>query len=92
MLDFLLVPAEDSCALSVEVSFNRLQLLVVVLSHLSKLRLHSRDQGVDILAHLLDGLDVVAILLIDLCLKFSDQLSLIRDDLGACSFLSLDIL
>lgn len=81
LFDFLLVATEDGGALAVELCLDRLQLLVVVLAHLAELRLHASDKQVDVLRHLLDGLDVVAVLLVDLLFELEDQLLLVRDDL-----------
>jgi hypothetical protein len=50
------------------------------------------DQQVDILAHLLDRLDVVAVLLIDLPFELLDELHFVCDNLRACCLLRLDVL
>ena len=62
------------------------------MEHLNKLLLHLRDQQVDILGHLLNRLDVVAIFLIDLRLELFDELHLVGDYLGASRLLRLNVL
>ena len=89
---FFLVAAENGGSLTVKVSFNLLELLIVVFAHLAELVLHAGDECIDVFRHLLDGLDIVAILSIDLHFELLDQLLLIRDDLGACSLLCLNVL
>lgn len=92
VFNLLFVAAENTCSLSVKISLDRLQLLVIVISHLTELTLHSHDQGVNILRHLLDSLDIVAVLLIDLLFELFNELLLVRDDLGAGGFLRFDVL
>ena len=72
LFDLFFVTAENSGSLSIKVSLDRLKLLIIMISHLAELTLHSHDQGVNIFRHLLNLFDVVAILLIDLLLKLSD--------------------
>ena len=92
VLDFVFVSVEDGRTLSVELRLDALELLVVVLSHLNKLLLHLGDELVDILRHLLNRFDVVAIFLIDLGLKLLDELHLVCDDLSASCLLRLNVL
>ena len=47
---------------------------------------------VDIIRHLLDSLDIVAIFLIDLVFELLDQLLFVADDLGTGSFLGFNVL
>ena len=68
----LFVAIKDIHALSVELCFNRLKLLVVVLAHLGELRLHGCYECINVLRHLLDRLDIVTVLLVDLLLKLLD--------------------
>lgn len=49
LLDLLFVAVKDGGALAVELSLDGLQLLVVVLAHLSELGFHPRDQQINIL-------------------------------------------
>lgn len=92
LVNFCFVASEDSFALVSKLSLNLDQLFCVLSSHLLKLRLHTGDKTIDIFGHLLDCLDVVAIFLIDLLLKFLDQLLLVTDNFGAGGFLSLNVL
>ena len=64
----------------------------VALAHRNELVLHLSDQRVDILRHLRDRLDVMAILLVNLGLELLDKVLLIGDNLGAGSFLRLNVL
>ena len=63
-----------------------------MLAHVIELSLHSLDQRIDVLRHLLDGLDVVAVLLVDLRLELFDELLLVGDNFSTGCFLSLNIL
>jgi len=63
-----------------------------VISHLLELGLHTGDQVIDIIRHLLDSLNVVAIFLIDLVFKLLDQLLFVTDDFGTSSFLGFNVL
>ena len=92
IFNFSFVAVENGGSLTVEVGLNLLELLVIVFTHLDELVLHAGDECVNVLGHLLDGLDVVAVLSIDLHLELLDQLLLVRDDLSACSLLCLYVL
>ena len=48
-LDFFFVASENALSLLVELSLDILQLLVVVLAHLTELTLHADDESVDII-------------------------------------------
>lgn len=61
-------------------------------SHADKLRLRLINDGVDVLRHLRDRLDIVAVLLVNLLLKLLDKLLLISDDLITGSFLRINVL
>ena len=63
-----------------------------MLAHVIELALHSLDQRIDVLRHLLDGLDVVAVLLVDLRLELFDELLFVGDNFSAGCFLSFDVL
>ena len=92
LLDLRLVAIENGRALAIELSLYLVQLQVVVFSHLVELVLHPLDQRIDVLRHLLNRLDVVAVLLVDLTFELFDELLLVRDDLGASSLLGLYVL
>ena len=92
LLDLRLVAIENGRALAIELSLYLVQLQVVVFSHLVELVLHPFDQRIDVLRHLLNRLDVVAVLLVDLTFELFDELLLVRDDLGASSLLGLYVL
>ena len=92
VFDFSLVALENISSLSVELLFNGLQLLVVVFTHVTELGLHRSNEKVDVNRHLLDGLDVVAILLCDLTIELLDELHLIGDNLGTGGLLRLNVL
>ena len=77
IFNLFLIAAKNRSALTIKISFNRLKLLVIMLAHLTKLRLHAHDQGVDILRHLLNCLDIVTVFLINLSLKLPNQLCLV---------------
>jgi len=80
LLDLLFVAVKDGGALTVKLSLDGLQLLVVVLAHLSELSFHPRDQQINILRHLLNSLDIVAVLLVDLLFELKDELFFVGDD------------
>ena len=63
-----------------------------MLAHLTELSFHTLDQQVNVLTHLLDGLDIVTVFVVDLLFELFDELDFIKDDLGTGSFLSFDIL
>ena len=67
-------------------------MLVIVLTHITELRLHSGDQRVNVYRHVLDGLDVVTVLGGDLSLKLLDEIFFVSDNLGTGSFLGLNVL
>ena len=92
VFDFLFISAKNSSSLAIKICLNRLQLLIVMISHLAKLPFHSHYQSVNILRHLLDRLDVVAVLLINLLLELPDELLLVGDNFSTSGFLCLDIL
>ena len=92
LLNLQLVALEDGSALAIELTLNLVQLHVVVLPHLVELVLHALYQQIYILRHLLNRLDVVAVLLIDLPFELFDQLLLVGDDLGAGRLLRLYVL
>ena len=92
LLDLCLVAIENGRALAIELSLYLVQLQVVVFSHLVELVLHPFDQRIDILRHLLNRLDVVAVLLVYLTFELFDELLLVGDDLGAGSLLGLYVL
>ena len=49
IFDFFLVAAKNGGSLTVEVSFNLLELLIVVFTHLTELILHAGDECIDVL-------------------------------------------
>ena len=63
-----------------------------MLAHVIELALHSLDQRVNILRHLLDRLDVVTVLLVDLRFELLDELLLVRDDLSTGCLLRFNVL
>ena len=63
-----------------------------MLAHVIELALHSLDQRVNILRHLLDRLDVVTVLLVDLSFELLDELLLVRDDLSTGCLLRFNVL
>ena len=75
--NFFLVAAENGGSFTVKVSLNLLELLVIVFTHLTELVFHAGDERVNVLRHLLDGLDVVAVLRVNLHLELLDQLLLV---------------
>ena len=91
-LDLSLVAIKNVHTLSVEFGLNSLQLHVVLLSHFHELSLHVLNETVDVFAHLLDLLDVAAVLLADLLVELFDQLLFVADDLLAGGLLRFDVL
>ena len=92
VFDFSLIALENVSSLSVELLFNGLQLLVVVFTHVTELRLHRSNEKVNVNRHLLDGLDIVAVLLCDLTIELLNELHLIGDNLGTGGLLRLNVL
>ena len=92
VFDLLFVAVKNGTALAVELPLNLRQLLVVMLAHVIELALHSLDQRINVLRHLLDSLDVVAVLLVDLRLELFDELLLVGDNFSTGCLLSLDVL
>ena len=70
--NFFLVAFKNVGSLTVKVSLNLLKLLVVMFTHLTELVLHAGDECVNVLRHLLDSLDVMAIFSINLNLELLD--------------------
>ena len=92
VFDLLFVAVKNGTALAVELPLNLRQLLVVMLAHVIELALHSLDQRINVLRHLLDSLDVVAVLLVDLRLELFDELLLVGDNFSTGCLLSLNVL
>ena len=92
LLDLDLVTFKDITAFTIKLGFDVLQLGSIAFTHCNELILHLSDQRVDVLGHLCDSLDIVAIFLVDLGLKLLNQVLLISDDLGAGGFLSFNVL
>ena len=92
VFDLLFVAVKNGTALAVKLPLNLRQLLVVMLAHVIELALHSLDQRINVLRHLLDSLDVVAVLLVDLCLELFDELLLVGDNFSTGCLLSLNVL
>ena len=92
IFDFFFVAVENGTALAVKFALDLRQLLVVMLAHVIELALHSLDQRVNILRHLLDRLDVVTVLLVDLRFELLDELLLVRDDLSTGCLLRFNVL
>jgi hypothetical protein len=92
LLNLTLVSCKNGASLTAKVLLNSCQLGRVVISHLLELGLHTGDQVIDIIRHLLDSLNVVAIFLIDLVFKLLDQFLFVTDDFGTSSFLAFNVL
>ena len=92
VFNLLLVSVKNGTSLAVKLPLNLRQLLVVMLTHVIELTLHSLDQRIDVLRHLLDSLDVVAVLLVDLRLELFDELLFVGDNFSTGCLLSFDIL
>jgi len=92
VLNFDLVALEDVTALAIKLRLNVLLLGGVALTHGNELVLHLRDERINVLRHLRNRFDVMAVLLVNLSLEFLDKLLLIGDDLSTGSFLRLNIL
>ena len=92
VLNFDLVALEDVTALAIKLGLNVLLLGGVALTHGNELVLHLRDERINVLRHLRNRFDVMAVLLVNLSLEFLDKLLLIGDDLSTGSFLRLNIL
>ena len=92
VFDLLFVAVKNGTSLAVKLSLNLRQLLVVMLAHVIELALHSLDQRINVFRHLLDSLDVVAVLLVDLRLELFDELLLVGDNFSTGCLLSLNVL
>ena len=92
VFNLLFVAVKNGTALAVKLSLNLRQLLVVMLAHVIELALHSLDQRINVFRHLLDSLDVVAVLLVDLRLELFDELLLVGDNFSTGCLLSLNVL
>ena len=92
VFDLLFVAVKNGTALAVKLPLNLRQLLVVMLAHVIELALHSLDQRINVFRHLLDSLDVVAVLLVDLRLELFDELLLVGDNFSTGCLLSLNVL
>ena len=92
LLNFDLVALEDVTALAIKLRLNVLQLCGVALAHGNELVLHLSDKRVDVLRHLSDCLDVMAVFLVNLRLKLLDKVLFIGNNLSAGGFLRLNVL
>lgn len=92
LFDLDLVALEDVTALAIELRLNVVQLGGVALAHGDELVLHLGDECVDVLGHLRDRLDVVAVLLVNLSIELRNQQFFVADDLGTGRFLRLNVL
>jgi len=57
-----------------------------------ELRLHARDEFIDVTGHTLDSLDVVLVFGVDLGHELLDQVLLVINDLSAGSLLGFNVL
>jgi hypothetical protein len=91
LLDLLVVLLEQRLALALELGLDLCQLVRVVAAHSVKLRLHAADKLVNVVVHLLHGLDVVLVLDVQCGLELALELLFVLDDLFALDDLLLDV-
>jgi hypothetical protein len=71
MVDFLVVLLQKCTALSIKLRLNLGEVVGVICSHLVELVLHSQDEFVNVLVHLLHGDHVVLVLGVESLLEFT---------------------
>ena len=90
--DLGIISIQDGGTLSFKFLLNLLKLITVVLSHLFKLLHHALNECLNVQGHLLHGLHIVTILLVELVHELLDQGLFVLDDLGTSLPLNLNIL
>jgi len=90
--DLLRIAVENFLSLSIEVVFNYVELISVVIAHVNKLLPHGLDQIINVIILLLEGFDVLLIFIFELRHKLLYKFILVIDDLLAGLFLNFNVL
>jgi len=92
LLNLIFVSWKQRTSLTVEFSFDFVQLGAVGVAHLYELSLHGSNQAIDVESHFLNRGHVVLVFICKCVNKFLCEVNLVLDDLLALFNLNLDVL
>jgi hypothetical protein len=91
LCDFFPISLNNFTSFSYESSFNIFDLIVIILTHIVELLSHSLDQLINIIIFLLDGLDILFILVLELVNECLDENIFLFNDLFTSFLLNFNV-